>query len=237
MNQPCTVIIAAPDLLPGLKNRTGDGTSELILLSDADARRAIDVITKRRPGLVALERLFAATPRGAALINRIKADPSLVQSEIRVVSHDSDDSRVLRGQNGGGASPSAGRGGSAAAAPAPPGTAVVVPEAPLDRRGTRRAPRFRIAAHVNVTVDGNTAALIDLSVVGAQVVAVGVLKPNQRVRMALSDEAGILRFNASVAWARFEILPGSGPRYRAGIAFADADQTAVDAYCSRHRVS
>jgi hypothetical protein len=38
--------------------------------------------------VVTLEQLFAATPRGAALIHRIKADPSLVQSEIRVVVHD-----------------------------------------------------------------------------------------------------------------------------------------------------
>ncbi len=221
MSQPCTVLIAAPELLPGIKKRTGVGQSELILFSDADALRALQVITNRRPSLVAIERLFAATPRGAALINRIKADPSLVLSEIRVLSHDSDYARVLSRQ---------GDRASAAAA-------VAAPLALLDQRGTRRAPRFTMAVRVDVTVDGNAAALVDLSIVGAQVVSAGVLKPNQRVRMALSDEAGILRFNASVAWARFEIPPGSGPRYRAGIDFVDADQTAVEAYCSRHRVS
>ena len=189
MSQPCTVLIGAPDLLPVLKKRTGDGTSEMLVFSDADSLRALEVITKRRPRLVALERLFAATPRGAALINRIKADPSLVQSEIRVVSHDTDYSRVLPRPNGG-VSASAGTGGAAAAAAAPPGTAVAVPVAPLDQRGTRRAPRFSMLAKVDVTVDGNIAALIDLSLVGAQVVAAGVLKPNQRVRMALSTRRG-----------------------------------------------
>ena len=46
--------------------------------------------------MVALERLFAATPRGAALINRIKADPALGDTEIRVIAHDSDYSRRPR---------------------------------------------------------------------------------------------------------------------------------------------
>ena len=37
--------------------------------------------------IVAIERLFAGTPRGLALINRIKADPALNGCEIRVMSH------------------------------------------------------------------------------------------------------------------------------------------------------
>jgi hypothetical protein len=41
--------------------------------------------------------------------------------------------------------------------------------------------------------------------------------------------------NAAVAWAKFEIPPGSGPRYRAGLDFVDADHRAVDAYCARHK--
>jgi len=84
-------------------------------------------------------------------------------------------------------------------------------------------------------VDGNAATLIDLSTVGAQVVSAGVLRPNQRVRIAMMDSAGNLRFNASVAWAKFEIPPGSGPRYRAGLDFVDPDHKAVDAFCTRHR--
>jgi hypothetical protein len=44
---------------------------------------------------MALERLFAMTARGAALINRVKADPSLQDVEIRVLAHDSDYTRVV----------------------------------------------------------------------------------------------------------------------------------------------
>src|SRR5262245_36756572 len=75
--------------MPALKERTASDGSELLAFPDSDALRALAVITRRRPAIVALDRAFAASPRGAALINRIKADPSLIESEIRVVSHDS----------------------------------------------------------------------------------------------------------------------------------------------------
>jgi len=214
----CTVIIAASDLLATLKERTGDVNSEVLAFSDSDALRALEVITKRRPRVVALERLFAATPRGAALINRIKADPSLIESEIRVVSHDRDDARVSR------RTPMEGAPG-AAATTAPP----------LDHRGTRRTARFKIAAQVEIVVDGNTATLVDLSRLGAQVVTDNSLNPSQRVRMLLSDQVGVVRLNASVAWAHFEISPGKGPQYRAGLDFVDADGQAVDGFCGRHK--
>jgi hypothetical protein len=161
--------------------------------------------------VIALERNFAVTPRGAALINRIKVDPSLRQSEIRVLSHNSDYMRVV---------------------PRAPAAAGPV----LDQRGTRRAVRSKMAARVEVLLDGKTAMLIDLSIVGAQVVSVGMLKPNQEIAVTLKDDTAVVRFTASVAWTSFEIPPNSGPRYRAGINFIDADAPAVDAYAVRHRV-
>ena len=89
----CTVLIAAPDLLATLKQGSlASNNTELIAFSDAEALRALEVISKRRPKVVALEKVFAATPRGAALINRIKADPALSKSEIRIVSPDGDES-------------------------------------------------------------------------------------------------------------------------------------------------
>jgi hypothetical protein len=220
------VLIAAPDLLPALKERASSIGGEILAFSDADALQALDVITRRRPQIVALERLFAATPRGAALINRIKADPGLNDSEIRVVAHDTDYTRV---------SPRRPGDASVNATAAVAAAVAAAPAAPLDQRGTRRAKRFKVDGVVEVLVDGNQAVLIDLSAIGAQVVCLAVLKPNQRVRMALFDERGTVRFNASVAWASFEIPPSSGPRYRAGIEFLDADARAVEAYCLRHK--
>jgi hypothetical protein len=205
------VIVAAADLLPSLKERTAAVNGELLLtFSDADALLAFQTIMQRRPQVVALERLFAVTPRGAALINRIKADPTLRDAEIRVVAHNSDYTRIVP-------------------RPAPPSAPA------LDQRGTRRAARFKIADKVAAAVDGRSGRLIDLSIVGAQIAGIGGLKPNQRVGVALVDEKANVRFNASVAWTSFETSSSGSPRFRAGFNFEDADPVAVDSFCARHR--
>jgi hypothetical protein len=173
---------------------------------------------------VALERLFAGTSRGAAFINRIKADPALASCEIRIVAHDSTYSRVTTRQPG-------------EAPPAVAPAAVAEPPrgpAPLDQRGTRRAPRFKVVDHVEVMVDGNPATLIDVSVVGAQVLSATTLRPNQRLRMSLPDTMRPIRFNAGVAWAAFE-MPKGGPRYRAGIEFYDAEAAAVTRFIEANK--
>jgi hypothetical protein len=115
---------------------------------------------------------------------------------------------------------------AAAVAEAPPPAAAAVGPA-LDKRGTRRAPRFKIVDGVEVSIDGNPASLVDLSVVGAHVVSPTILKPNQRIRFALPDGGRPVRMSAAVAWAAFELPKGGPPRYRAGIEFLDADQGAV----------
>ena len=203
-------MIAAAALLPGLKERAGTLDGELLTFTDADALAAFRTIVERRPQVVALERMFAVTPRGAALINRIKADPTLREAEIRVMAHDGDYTRVV------------------------PRTAPLAAPG-LDQRGTRRAPRFRIAGEMGVHLDGNPATLVDLSTVGAQVISPTILKPKQRVRVALTDDHGTMRFNAAIAWAFFEIPANHAPHYRAGVDFVDADSFAVGAFCLRHK--
>jgi len=203
-----------------------NATDEIVAFSDAEANLALEEILRRRPHAVELERHFAATPRGAALINRIKADPTLEQSELRVVSHDGDFARVVP------------RAASATLTPAPAVAileTVAEVEPALDQRGTRRAPRFRIAGEMGVHLDGNPATLVDLSTVGAQVISPTILKPKQRVRVALTDDHGTMRFNAAIAWAFFEIPANHPPHYRAGVDFVDADSFAVGAFCLRHK--
>ena len=222
-----TVLIASPEHLPSLKEREDLG--ETIAFADTDALRALDVITRKRPNIVALERGFAATSRGAALINRIKADPALTACEIRIVAHDSGYARV-----------SPRRAGEAGPSPAAAAPAVVVAEAPsaevapLDQRGTRRAPRVAIVAGVEAQIDGNPAAVVNLSLVGAQVISATILKPNQRVRITLADPTQPIRTRSVVAWASFE-MPKGVPRYRAGIEFFDADQEAVARFIEAHK--
>ncbi len=168
--------------------------------------------------MVFLEQHFAATSRGTALINRIKADPALASCEIRIIAHDAPHSRSASSH---GDQPAGAAAVAIAAAPAPP--------VQLDQHGTRRAERFRILDGVEVQVDGNPAALVNLSTVGAQLLSETPLKPGQRLRLSLPESTRPIRISAVVAWAAFEI-PASGPRYRAGIDFLDADPDALAAF-------
>lgn len=206
--------------MPALKERTAADGQELLAFTDSDALRALDVITRRHPSIVALERAFAASPRGAALINRIKADPSLADSEVRVVSHDTGYKRTSAVAEHESASP------AAVPSDSPTETSYA-----LDESGTRGMPRITIARGVELLVDGNPAVLVDLSVGGAQVLSANVLKPNQRVRVTLTDERGSIRTSGTVAWATFEIPP----RYRAGVEFLGGDSVAIQAYALRHK--
>ena len=92
MSTASTVVIAPPDLLPLMVDRlrTQQPEGELIACADTDISAAIDRVVAARPDRVSLERLFAATSRGAALLSRLKADPALAHTEFRIVSHDSD---------------------------------------------------------------------------------------------------------------------------------------------------
>jgi hypothetical protein len=212
VSEPCTVLIGAADLLPALQVRAGELSGELIIFSDDEALKALETIGKRRPGVIVLERLFSVSPRGTALIRRIKADQSLREAEIRVFAHDSGYSRVV------------------------PLTPLPLPQS-IDQRGTRRAPRFRMAAHAHMIVEGKTSPLVDLSSVGAQVLSPTMLRPNQLVAAGLVDDVTNARFKASVAWTKFEMSSGGAPVYRSGIAFIDADTSAIDSYCVRNRTS
>ena len=82
------------------------------------------------------------------------------------------------------------------------------PAAPRES-ASRTASKFR--------VDGNPAALVDLSAVGAQVRVATVLKPNQRVRIAMGDGKAAVKCAGVMAWAAFEMPKGLPTRYRAGI--------------------
>lgn len=242
MSTPCTVIIGAIEMFEVLR-QSAAAAGEVLIFSDNEPLKALEAITTRKPNVVALERLFAATSRGAALINRIKADPALSGAEIRVVAVDGT-YRVSPRRTPAPPTPLA-----AVAAPASPpvpveaaveavetvevAPAAAQPAQNLDYRGTRRAPRFRMAEGTEAQVDGALATVVDLSTYGAQVLCPVTLKPEQKIRMVLADDLGMVKFAATVAWAFFEIPKGVS-RYRAGIEFTDAESKAVDAFGKRH---
>ena len=202
-----TVLIAASDRLAALQQQEDLTNAEAF--ADTDVLKALDTIARRRPQVVALDQRFAASARGAAFINRIKADPALASCEIRVLDPASGVGRNITPPVDAGT-----------VAPAPVAVAAP-PAARLDRTGTRRAERVAISKSIAVLIDGNPATLVNISVVGAQVLSPSLLRPNQHVRMSLVDEARPIRFNGVVAWAAFE-MPKEGPRYRAGVNFFDA---------------
>ena len=206
----CTVVIATADLLPAAQERVSSIGGEVLAFNEAQAIQALEAVFRRKPGVVALERRFAITPRGAALMNRIKSDPKLLNTEVRVVAHDSDYTRVSPRQKS-------------------------EAQKALDQRGTRRAPRFRMKDRTAIAIDTHAGSIIDLSTIGAQVVCTATLKPLQELKIVLTGAARNVKFNAKVAWASFEIPPNRGPRYRAGIEFADADASAVDAFIQGHK--
>jgi hypothetical protein len=218
-------------MAPLCKHLAGEG--ELITFADSEPIQALQAILDRRPGVIVLERLFAATPRGAALINRIKTDPNLTGCQVRVMSHTGDYSRQIARAVA--AAP------SGASMPEPVAAAVGIEDEaeeaprPLDWQGTRRAPRYRMREGVEIQLDGNPVKLVDLSAVGAQVVSPTILRPNQKVRVIIPHDEAFVRGRGSIAWARFELpKPSAPPVYRAGVEFLEMDAAVVEAFRGRH---
>jgi hypothetical protein len=209
------ILIAAPELIPALRERVGDD-EDILTFADSEPLRALEAITVQRPPVIALERLFAASPRGAALISRIKADRKHDGSEIRIQSHDTKYQRVSRRRH---------------ELPPPP-----IREKPAPRldRGTRRAPRFTIEEHAPVALDGLPARLVDLSVLGVQLIGQGELRPKQRVTVTLGTGGAAIATGGQIVWARLE-LSRKGPTYRAGIDFDQPDRDAIGAFLKKHQ--
>jgi len=235
---PAALIIAAQNLMPALRDRV-DVAGDLLTFADTEPIQALQAMMEHRPPLIVLERLFAATPRGAALINRIKSDPQLSMCEVRVMSHTGDYTRqvVKPTMQPAHAASAASTATAAAAQGSPAPVATEESPRPLDWHGTRRAPRTRVRDGIEMQLDGNPAMVVDLSTVGAQVVSPTVLRPNQKVRISLPFDEFVMRFRGAIAWAKFE-LPrggGKGPQYRAGVEFTDGDSNALENFCERNK--
>ncbi len=243
MSEAFTVIVGARQLHDALRDSAG-ATGDVLTFGDDEPLKALETIAVRRPRIVAVERLFAATSRGAALINRIKADPALSGAEIRIVAHDGTYARV-----------SPRRTPAAQPLPAPLPAVVPVVAAPAvaveiasvvepigppqpaanDQYSiSRRAPRFRMLDGTEAQVDGSLARIVDLSSIGAQILSPTPLKPDQLVRIVLVDERGAVRFHGAVAWASYEIPKGIS-QYRAGLEFKGAELKVLDTFCRLHK--
>jgi PilZ domain len=231
------LLIAAHNLMPALQEQV-DAQGDVLRFADNEPIQALQAIIQHRPPLIVLERLFAATPRGAALINRIKSDPALASCEVRVMSHTGDYARQVVKPSRGPAPVPQGRIEQAGTATQASESSVATVATPrLDWQGTRRAPRHRVRAGIEMQLDGNAAAVVDISIVGAQVLSPTVLRPNQKVRISLPGDDFMMRFRGAIAWAKFELPHAQmkGPHYRAGVEFVDADTNALEQFCGKNK--
>ena len=213
-----TVLIGSTKALSNLPDQPDLNITSVF--SDEETLKALDLITRERPPVIAIERTFASTSRGVALINRIKADPSLTVCEIRIVPSDGGVGYVTER--------------SVEQASAAIATAVMAPPVVLDPQGTRRVPRIPMADGTEILVDGTPTALVDLSLEGAQIISPNILKPNQRLRLMLTFGTTTVRVSGTVAWASLE-MPGGRALYRAGVAFVRPDTAAIEQFCEKYK--
>jgi PilZ domain len=200
------VFVASADVLANWASHLPPA-SGVLMLSDADLPRALQMIAERRPPLVIIEQRLAASTRGAAMLACIKDNPAMAGIEVQVLSAERSAAATAR-------------------------TAIISAASlkgahvdTVDRSLVRRAPRVRVAGGLRAVIDGNPAAIVDFSVLGAQVLSPTILRPNQRVRVMLLDEAAeSLRATAGIAWSAFQRVGSAGqPVFRVGIEFNDVD--------------
>ncbi len=103
---------------------------------------------------------------------------------------------------------------------------------PPDRRVTNRVSTLPIAVHI----DDQEATIVNLSNSGAQMISTTRFKPNQRVRVFLPNESGLIRCHAVIAWAMFEIPRKGDAIYRLGVHFTDGDVESLKVYCQRNKL-
>jgi hypothetical protein len=203
--------------------------------NSANLASALDAIKANEPRLVLLDAVFAQTQQGGVFTKRIDAlglPECVVRLIIRangawttspretpVLADEPPISKLIQ-------------------APSPLAAAAVAepaPEAPSSGgANTRRAPRFPMLETLNAVVETGHASLVNISVLGAQIVSLPVLRPGQTVKIALPDAAEMLRLTANVAWSSFQQTKEGTVVYRAGVAFTDAAQETLDNYCKRY---
>jgi PilZ domain-containing protein len=198
------VFVAGTEVLANWAGRLP--SSGVLTLTDADLPRALQVIADRHPPLVIVEQRLAASSRGAAMLACLRGNPALAGIEVQVLSAE---------RSAAAAAP-----GAVFAGTPLTGTHLEV----IDRAPVRRAPRLRVPDGLRAVVDGTPAAIVDFSMLGAQVLSPTILRPNQRVRVVLMDQTDPLRAAAGVAWSAFEKSPiTSQPHFRVGLEFNQID--------------
>jgi PilZ domain-containing protein len=225
-----SIVIADAATLPAIR----DGLQlpgRMMHFTGSSLAGAIESIRAYRPKIVAVDAQFAQTSSGAAFVDRVNV-MALAGSSVRLIVQ-RDGAWTTVSQKEAKASP------IVVTAPAAPTVAslssVLAAASAAPSANTRRVPRFLVRDPIEASVDTGRAGIIDMSVLGAQMVSMPPLRPNQKIKVALPDTDDVLNLVAQVAWSMFEQTPSTlEPRYRVGIEFTDAAKQTLEAYRRRY---
>jgi hypothetical protein len=208
-----TFVITRPETVAPLRTNLEDD-HHIFVLDGTDDARTLQMLHEHTPGVVALDRRFLESRAGREFVGRLRD----------AAEHKRIDLRVFSGLDV--------RKPSSASARAMLASACQ----PLPEGVGRRVERVPMADDVAAVVSGASLVVVDLSVLGAQVISPGVLRPNQQVALRLLETEGELRLKAAIAWSQFERSAITRqPQYRAGLEFTAADPNALQRYCRDHR--
>jgi hypothetical protein len=203
-----------PEHLGSIKKRLSEADF-VAVFSETEWLSVQDSVLARPPEVLIMQSAFAATSRGATLVSALKAKPREHGTAIRVFIEDEVKAPLILSE-----------------AELPPIDALLETSRPLDRAGTRQAARYPMNRR-NMTVNGGSGELIDLSVSGAQVQAPVRLRPLKVARVTLLDEGTEIKLQGTCAWAI--AVPANGAiTYRAGVEFVNPDQKRLAAYCAKY---
>lgn len=207
-----TLIIARPDTA-GVLRKTVGADAGVVVVDISDSEVALRTLATSSPDLVVLDQGVLDTPHWRALISRVRQSTTDAAVDFRILSP-----LDLKPPDGEGARAMI----EAASQPFPGGL-------------SRRVHRYTMADGVVAVVNGATSAVVDLSVLGAQVLSHQVLKPRERVGMRLLAPGQDVVVRGSVAWSLLEQARGTRQlHYRAGLEFVGTDPDAIERYCTEH---
>jgi len=235
MASDTSIVVADPANLTAIR----DGASlpgRVMMFASTSLGSAMESIRAYRPKIVAIDAIVLQTTSGVQFVDRLEQFAMPGCTTMILVQHEG--RWITTPRNGG-------RNGGPARSGGPQGPApskqivVAAPEAVAAPRAevvsTRRVPRFLVKDSLDVVIESGCANLIDLSVLGAQLVSLPVLRPGQKIKVGLPDTGDMLNVVAQVAWSLFEKPQMQAePHYRVGLEFTDAAQQMLEKYRQRH---
>ncbi len=119
-----SVIISTPEHLHAVRKRLGEDPG-IAVFADTNSIKALELIQRTRPRIVALNQPFARTGRVAALVAQLRTDPHLSGTYVCVLIEDENKAPLLLADT-----------------TASPEKALLKASRPLERVGTRAALRY-----------------------------------------------------------------------------------------------